>query len=209
MVKKLTSDDWDKIQKEAPSRYFVQSVADGKLRVTFDSEIVCVDRGDEDLLGHVWQHEWAKNEAKVFINGEPKIYSMGGSGWSFIREFITACRKNEVSPDDIPGSVFDITKTGDWTQEIEYIGKASDDKKAPVKKQEIKIDENIIRDVMDTIKDLKINSPELLDGGIKKPDFLKVILIRGKVKTTETESLLPELEKKGVLKIDDNRITVL
>jgi len=207
MVKKLTSDDWDKIQKEAPSRYFVQSVEDGKLRITFDSEIVCVEKGDEDLLGNIWQHDWAKNEAKVFINGEPKIYSMGGAGWSFIREFISVCRKNEVSPEDIPGSVFDITKTGDWTQEIEYIGK-SDEVKSD-KKQPIKIDENKKTDVMDTIKEIKINSPELLKGGIKKPDFLKMILIRGKVKTTDTDKLLPELEKEGILKIKDDRIEVI
>jgi hypothetical protein len=101
--------------------------------------------------------------------------------------------------------VFEVTKTGDWTQEIEYIGKDTGEDKP---KDEIKIDENIMRDVLDTIKDLKINSPELLDGGIKKPDFLKVVLIRGKVKTKDTEALLPELEKKNVLKVEGDRITV-
>lgn len=207
MVKKLTSEDWDKIQKEAPSRYFIQSVEDGKLRVTFDSEIVSVERGDEDLIGNIWQSEWTKNEAKVFINGEPKIYSLGGAGWSFIRQFISVCKKNGITPEDIPGSVFEITKTGDWEQEIKYLGKEKDlDIKKP---KPTKIDENIKRDVLDTIKDLKINSPELLKGGIKKPDFLKVVLIRGKVKTTDTESLLPELEKDNVIKIEDDRITVL
>jgi len=205
-MKKLTADDWDKIQKEAPSRYFVQGVEDGKLRVTFDSEIVCVPKGDEDLLGNVWQHEWAKNEAKVFIKGSPKIYSMGGAGWSFIREFIAECKEHGITPERIPGSVFDITKTGDWTQEIEYIGRGDTEGK-PV--DEIKINENTKRDVLDTIKDLKINSPELLTGGIKKPDFLKIVFIRGKVKTTDTELLLPELEKQGVLKVEDDRITVL
>ncbi len=207
MVKKLTSDDWDKIQKEAPSRYFIHSVEDGKLRVTFDSEIVSVEKGDEDLLGNIWQNDWTKNEAKCFINGEPKIYSLGGQGWSFMRQFISVCKANGLSPDDIPGSVFDITKTGDWEQEIEYIGES--DKLPSDSKEPIKVDENKKQDVMDTIKEIKINSPELLKGGIKKPDFLKMILIRGKVKTKDTEKLLPELESEGILKVEDDRITVL
>jgi len=207
MVKKLTSDDWDKIQKEAPSRYFIQSVEDGTLRVTFDSEIVSVEKGDEDLLGNIWQNDWTKNEAKVFIKSEPKIYSLGGQGWSFMRQFISVCKENGLTPDDIPGSVFDITKTGDWEQEIKYVG-TSDEIKSD-SKSPIEIDEDKKRDIIDTIKEIKINSPDLLKGGIKKPDFLKMILIRGKVKTKDTEKLLPELESDGVLKVNDDRIEVL
>jgi len=208
MVKKLTSEDWDKIQKEAPSRYYIHSVEDGKLRVEFDSEIVSVEKGDEDLLGNVWQHDWAKNEARVFINGEPKIYSMGGAGWSFIRQFISVCKASGITPESIPGSVFDIIKTGDWEQEITYIGKSDEVEKKTTNKP-IVVDEDKVRDIMDTIKEIKINSPDLLKGGIKKPDFLKMILIRGKVKTTDTESLLPELEKKEILKVTDDRVNVL
>ena len=38
MVKKLTSDDWDEIQKQSPSRYYIQSEEDGR----------CVDRDTKE-----------------------------------------------------------------------------------------------------------------------------------------------------------------
>lgn len=207
MAKKLTLDDWDRIQREAPSRYFVQSVEDGKLRVEFISEIVCVERGDEDILGNVWTREWPKNEAKVYVNGEPKVYSLGGSSWSFIRDFILVCKKHNLKPEDIPGSVFEIEKTGDWTQNIKYLGRASNLQPSPPK--EIKLNDSTMRDIKDTIKDLKTNSPELLEGGISKLDFLKMIRIRGKVKTTDTEAMLPTLIKDGILKMENDKIFIL
>jgi hypothetical protein len=207
MTKKLTMEDWDRIQKEGPSRYYVQSIEEGTVRVQFNSEIVCTERGDEDILGNVWTKEWSKNEAKVFINGEPKIYSLGGSTWSQIRDFISVCKANKLGTSDIPGSVFDIKKTGDWTQEIKYVGKAEDIEKQQIKP--IKLSDNTIQEILDVIKDLKINSPSLLEGGLKKPDFLKLMRIRGHVESAETEAAIPELVNKNVIKVEADRIVVL
>jgi len=207
MAKKLTADDWNNIQKQQPSRYYIQSVDDGKVRVTFDSEIVIVEKGDEDILGRVWQNDWKKVEAKAFINGEPKIYSLGNAEWSKTRDFINACKANGIRPEDVPGSVFDVTMSGPFEQEIVYLGKA--DKLGKSSDELLKIDENLKRDALEAIKDLNSNSPELVKGGILKSDFLKAMLIRGKVKTTDMEKLIPELEKEEVLKITDDRVFIL
>ena len=208
MVKKLTSDDWDKIQKEQPSRYYVQSVEDGTVRVEFDSEIVCIEKGDEDSLGNVWGKDWAKNEAQVFINGEPKIYSLGGTTWSLIRQFITVCKSNGITPEDIPGSVFEVTKTGDWEQEIVYIGRG-DDSKPTTSTKAIELSENLVQDAKDVVTDLKKNSPDLLKGGILLPDFLKAAAIRGSIKTHDMKKVIPKLEADKIIEIKDDRVFVL
>lgn len=210
MARKLTEDDWDEIQKNQPSRYFIHSPEHGKLRVVFESEIVQVGTGEEDLVGNIWEHEWAKNEAKVSINGESKIYSMGGAGWSFIQQFISVCKKNGIKPSDIPASVFDITKTGDWTQEIEYIGRAEDIDDLPESKQDkISIKNNIYEEVVEVIKDIKKSNPKSVNDGIVKADFQKAMRIRAKIKLDELEGLLPILEEKGIIQIVKNRIFVV
>jgi hypothetical protein len=209
MVKRLTMDDWDNIQKQQPSRYYVQSIEDGPVDVEFDSEIVCVDQGDEDFLGNVWDKEWSKNEAKVFIDGDPKIYSLGGTGWSFITQFISVCKKNGLTPEDIPGSVFRITKTGDWEQEIEYIGRASEGGKIEKKEKELGIDDNKVKEIKETLSDLKENSPDILKGGFKEADFVKVITIRSNLKSRDVKKLIPELEKQDIINTKDDRIFVI
>jgi len=206
-MKKLTIEDWKTIQKNQPSRYFIQSIEDGKLSVTFDSELVVIDGGEEDLLGRMRDSDKKPlAQAKVFIKGEPKLYVMGNPEFSFTRQLINVCLQNSLKPEDLPGKVFEITRTGDWTQEIEYIGE--DDGTGKVESKGIEISENTKQDIMDVIKEIKISSPDILKGGVKKPDFLKLVNIRGKVKTTDVERLLPELEKEGILEVKDDRVNV-
>ena len=204
MVKKLTQSDWDKLQRQS-SIYFVQSVEDGKLRVKFDSELVVVEPGDEDLIGRMRPDDRAPiAEARVIIDGESKIYIFGNPSWSFTRSFIEVCKKNGLKPEDIPGSVFDITKTGDWEYEIKYVGK--EDGSSPAS---IKIDDRTKSDILDTITEIKKNSPDILKDGIGKNAFIKMIYIRGKINTSDTEALLPELEKEGILEIKGDKIFVI
>lgn len=209
-MKKLTAKDWDVIQKNRPARRYIQSVEEGTVRVVFDSELVQVEPGEEDLLGFVWEpkgeKKWTKVEAKVTINGEPKIYSLGGLEFSFIGDFISCCRQNDLQPDNIVGAVFDITKTGDWTQEIKFIGKS--DKVSNLDKPLINITENLKRDAIDAINNLKENSPDLAKVGFSINDFLKVLSIRANIKTDEGKNLLPELEKDNLITIVDGKVTL-
>ena len=199
-MKKLTSADWDAIQKKRPARYFIQSVADGTLRVIFDSEIFTTERGDQDSLGNVWDKIWTKAEAKIF--------SFGGTEWTFLNQFIEVCKANEITPEQVPNKVFDITRTGDWEQEIVYVGEESNLDKLK-KDDSIKISEDLVRDAKEVIANLKENSPDLVSLGFNKPDFIKVMSIRGKLKSHETEAILPELEKQKILKVEGDRINVL
>lgn len=205
MVKKLTADDWDDIQSKAPARYYIQSVEDGVVRVKFDTEIVKCENGEEDLIGNKWTHDWAKCEAKVFVKDIPKIYSMGGDSWPFMRVFIAECKQKGVGPDKIPGSIFDIAKTGDWDYEVNYIGREGEGNVV----SEIKLDDDKLQDIKNTINELKKNSPDLLKGAEKKSDFLKLIYIRSKVKPSETEKYMETLEEEGILLQDDGKISIL
>lgn len=204
MVKKLTADDWETIQKESPSRYYILSEEDGTVRITFDTEIVVVEKGDEDLIGNIWEKDWDKLEARVFIDGEPKVFSFGGRGWSFGRAMIGLFKKNEISPEQVPGCVFDITKTGDFDYDVKFISKGGD-----VKPKKLELKDDKLGELRDVIVDLKNNSMDMLKNAEKKPDFLKLLYIRSKIKPSESENYLPKLEEEGLLLVDGDKITVL
>jgi len=204
MAKKMTFDDWDNIQKKAPARYYVQSEEDGKVRIVLDTEVVAVEKGDEDLVGNVWDKDWTKVEAKVLINGEPKVYSFGGVEWSFLRNFIGVCKKHGIKPEDMPGHVFDITKTGDWDYEIEYVG--TDDGSGNT---EPELSDDEYSDIVSAISDIKASSPELIKAPEKKGDFLKILMIKSRVKPSTTEKYLDRLCDEKIIEIDDNKVKVL
>ena len=206
MAKKLTMEDWDRIQKERPARYYVQDVKDGKKRVTFQSEITLVEPNKEDLLGHIWEQDWGKLEALALVDGEAKLYSFGGVKWSFISDLIRVCKENNIKPEELPGCIFEIEKTEPFRQTIVYVGRADDKDLAQIKKKDIKIEENLIRDAKEVISDLKMNSPDLVKGGLLRSDFIKAAKIRGQIEQSKMEMLIPELEKLGILKVIDNRV---
>lgn len=209
MAKKLTAADWDDIQANRPARRYILSIEDGTVRVVFDSELISTEPGEEDMLGYVWEpkseKKWTKVEAKARVNGEPKVFSMGGVGFSFCGDFISLCKANGITPDKVPGSVFDITKTGDWTQEIKYVGREDtiDDKTT------IPISEDIVKDIKETLADLKENSPDILKTVTAKSELIKILAIRSRNKPTEIERALPEIVKAGILKLEDDRVDIL
>lgn len=213
MVKKLTATDWDEIQKSSPTSYYIQSVEDGELDVEFVTEIVVVERGDEDLVGNVWEKDWDKCEAKVIINGENKLYSMGGPTWNFMRKFVAECKKNSIRPEDVPGSIFRIRKElemGNNGKEyenpfIKYIGKADGTKAG----EELKLNEDKVAEIKDAIKDMKKNSADLIKDPLKTADFLKLLYIRCKMKPSESEKYLPKLAEDKFIDVDDDMIMVL
>ena len=204
MVKKLTIDDWDEIQKSAPSRYYILSEADGTVRITFNTELVVVEQDDEDLLGNRWTKDWKKLEAGVLIDGESKIFSFGGVGWSFGNKIIKLLKKEGIRPEDVPGCVFDITKTGDFEYEVKFIGKEGSTTPKTVELKDDKLGE--IRNV---IIDIKTNAKDTLKNVDKKADLLKLIYIRSKLKPSVIEPYLPKLEEEGLIMVDGDKISVL
>lgn len=204
MVKKLTMDDWDTIQKSSPSRYYILSEEDGTVRITFDTELVLIEKGDEDLLGNVWEKDWDKLEAGVLIDGEPKIFSFGGKGWSFGNNLIKILKKEGIAPEDLPGQQFDITKTGDFEYTIKYAGGGGS-----TKPKQIELKDDKLGEIRDVILDIKANAKDMLKNAEKKADFLKLIYIRSKIKPSESEQYLAKLEEEGILMVDGDKISVL
>ena len=209
-MKKLTAGDWDAIQKRRPARRYIQSVEDGTVRVVFDSEILRTKKDEQDILGYVWDKDWNKIEAKCIINGSPKIYAMGGEDWGFFNEFIDICKANDIGPEDIPGSVFDVTKTGDWTQEFAYVGRDGS-VSTTSKPKPIELKENLIQDTREIVADLKKNSPELAMLGWTKPDFFKILSIKSQsqIKSGDATRILPKLVEEGLLKVDNDKVSIL
>lgn len=205
-MKKLTTKDADKILKERPARRFIQSVEDGTVRVTFDSDIIVTQKGEEDVLGFVWEKDWDKVEARVLINGEPKIYSLGGVEFSFIADFISTCNKNGIDVEDIIGHTFAITKTGDWTQEIKYVGFTGSN--STPSKANVEVKESLVDDAISTINDIKENNPDLMRNWSTK-DIITALSVRGRMTATEAKMVIPELEKKDIIKIDGEKVKVL
>jgi hypothetical protein len=201
-MKKLTAEDWGKIKRSGPARFFIQSEQDGMLKVTFDSDICITTKDDEDIVGRVWTKDWDKAEAKVFINGEPKIYSLGNIKYSFLREFIGACELNGITPDTLPGSTFEIQKTGPFNQTIKYIGR---DKPVSTDIPQV----NISAAIKEVIADLKSNSPDLVKKGLTVSDFVKACHVRGHLKESDITVILPLLEESSIIKITDGKVFLL
>jgi hypothetical protein len=202
-MKKLTSEDWNKIKKEGPARYFIQSEKDGILRVTFDSDLCTTTKDEEDIIGRIWTKDWDKVEAKVFINDEAKIYSLGNASYSFVRDFIKTCMQNGITPDTLTGSIFEIEKTGPFAQNITYVGRSTDAPKTNIPNV------NISTTIKDVISDLKSNSPLLLKQGLTKADFVKACHVRGHLKESDIEMILPLLEETNIIKITDGKVYLL
>jgi hypothetical protein len=204
-MKKLTTKQANKILRERPARRFIQSVEDGTVEITFDSEIFVTSEGEEDILGFIWEKDWDKVEARVLINGEPRIYSLGGTEFSFMADFISTCNKYGVDIENLEGETFKITKTGDWTQEIQYVGKKSSSGK-PLKK-EVEVEEDLVEDAINTINDIKENSPDLLKGW-KENDLITALSVRGRMRASEARDVLPVLIKKNIISIKDGKVKV-
>ena len=212
----MTSDLWDEIQKRRPAKRFIQSEEDGTVRVKFESELYITEKGDKDILGFVWEKEWNKVECKVTILahrdtehvGLAKIYSLGGDEWSPFNDFITICKRNEITPELIPGCVFDITVTAPFEREYIYLGRnIGGEVKIP--EPSLKIESHTLEDATEALKTIKEKSPELSAIGYSQADFLKMLTIRAHIKSLEGERILPDLIKNNVIKVDGDTIHII
>jgi len=203
MAKKLTAQDWNTIQKERPARYYVQSVEDGAVTIIFDSELMIVDKGEQDLIGRPWTKDWKKTEALVRVNGIPKLYSLGSVDWSFLSDLIAVCKANDISPENIVGCMFEIKKLSPFQQEIKYLGKEGEKDSGNEEKKQ-----SLVKEIKSVIDDLKLHSMDLIRDGQPKSDFLKICSIKGHLKVTQIESVLKDLESLGYIKLSGDKVII-
>jgi len=198
MGREITPEDVNEILK-SQTKYFIQTPADGKKTVEFETNIYKVEKGDVDFLGNVWNNDWDKYEAKAKVDGEPKVYSFGSRRNPFLREFLKTLKQHNLTPNSISGTKWEIEFLDNFRYNIKYLGGASGES-AP----QIDLDK-----VIDALKKFKELTPELVNDGINPNDLKKVISIRASIRADLVDAILPELEKKGIIKIEGGKVFIL
>jgi len=66
-----------------------------------------------------------------------------------------------------------------------------------------------VEKVIDAIKKFKELTPELVSGGMNLNDLKKVVSIRASIKADAVDGLLPELQKRGIIKIEGDKVFIL
>jgi len=202
MAKKVNEKVWDDIQKNSAGDYYILDEDKGKVSVTMLSEHYVVEAGDKDLAGRVWEKEWPKNEIKALVDEETKIFSLGWNTGAFLRKFVAVCKKNGISPDDLPGTKWTMEKTGEYEYEIIYLGKSH---KTETLVCEEEGSEEYIK-VKSTIESLK-DEPELAEGK-SKDSFLAIVGLKAQMPKVDVEKEFAELVSNNVIKEVDGKIVI-
>jgi len=221
MAKTVTNDMFDDILKEGGSQYFFHKEDTGEIELTFTSSINQVEPGDEDCLGRIWnppvtdangnplldfsgnvREPWAKFEAQCLINGVPHVYSFSGRKSSVLKNMIMAMKREEISNEDLPGTIWTIDRIGKWDWNIKYIGKDEGDKTPSTSpSKESSIDKNVI----DALKAKKDQG----EDGIKKSDILAYLSFVTHQRASDVEKLIPKLVEERVIKVTGDFIYIL
>lgn len=202
MARKVSEEDWKTIEREireSEYRYKILDVEDGEVIVEFVDTIYETQKGDEDLLGRIWEKDWSKIEAKVLMNGTPCIMSFAWRTSAIFRTFKARCQELGISPNDLPGTKWTFEKKSASEYIIKYLGKSD------VKEQEIKLPDKDFDEIVNVIKALQ-DEPELMADGINEGDFIKAIAIRTNSKVSKVREYLPELISKKLIKLADGKI---
>lgn len=222
MVKIATDDMFDAILADSPSQYFFHKPDTGKIEIVFETGIVKVEPGDEDLADRVWspkltdangnplldfsgnpRQPWTKFEAKALIDGSPAIHSFGGERGSLLREFIKAMKKEGVSNSELPGTKWTIEKIGQWDWDIHYLGKG--DAKSPSPTNVEKVD-----DRFENIKKALLTKKDLSSGSLNKDELVTYLSFATQEKPDAIEQIWNKLIEKNVIKINpDNTVDIL
>jgi len=224
-MKELTDDMFDDILADSPSQYFFHKPDTGKIELVFETGIVKVEPGDEDLADRVWnpkltdangnplldfngnpREPWTKFEAKGKINGSPAIHSFGGQKGSLLREFIKAMKAKGLNNSDLPGTKWSIEKIGKWDWDIHYLGKEDTTSSTPSTKTEKPTDNKY-----DNIKKALAIKKDQTSGPLNKNDLLAYIafIVQGKVEDV-TENIWPDLLKLNIVKENaDGSVSIL
>jgi len=200
MAKKVNEKTWDEIQKNSAGDYFILDEDKGKIEVEMLSEHYLVETGDKDLAGRLWDKEWPKNEIKALVDQETKIFSLGWTTGALLRKFIAICKKNGISPDDLPGTKWTMEKTGEYEYSIQYKGKDS----SSTKSSEPVDDE--YQKVKDTIIGLK-DEPELAEGK-SKDSFLAIVGLKAQIPKADVIKQFEKLVSDNVVSEVDGKIVI-
>jgi len=202
MAKKVNESTWDEIQKNSAGDYFILDEDKGKVNVEMLSEHYFVETGDKDLAGRVWDKEWPKNEIKALVDEETKIFSLGWTTGALLRKFIAQCKKNGITPDDLPGTKWTMEKTGEYEYDIQFLGKS--DSTSAKKPKETGSDE--YRKVKETIESLK-DEPELAEGKTKD-SFLAIVGLKAHMPKADVQKQFDDLVSNDVIQEVDGKIVI-
>jgi hypothetical protein len=203
MAKKVSEKTWDEIQKNSAGDYFILDEDKGQVEVVMLSEHYLVESGDKDLAGRIWDKEWPKNEIKALVDQETKIMSLGWTTGAFLRKFVAKCKKNGISPDDLPGTKWTMQKTGEYEYDLRYLGKEDVDTKA---KEPVSKESDEYKNIVKTIESLK-DEPELAEGK-DKGSFLAIVGLKAQIPKADVEKEFDNLVKNNVLKEVDGKIVI-
>jgi len=201
MAKKVNKDTWNEIQKNSKGDYFILDEDKGRVQVEMLSEHYLVEAGDKDLAGRLWDKEWAKNEIKALVDQETKIFSLGWTTGALLRKFIAVCKKNDIGPDDLPGTKWEMEKTGEYEFDIIYKGKSD----SPNVTSSEPVDEEYSK-IKNTVLSLK-DEPELAEGK-GKDSFLAIVGLKAQIPKADVVNKFEDLIKDNVIKEVDGKIVI-
>lgn len=220
MVKTLDQDMLGDILKNSPSQYFFHREDVGEVQIVFETPISITEPGDTDLVDRVWEppitdadgnpligfdgnprEPWAKVEAKVLMDGAPKIYAFGGTNSSHLRSFIAKMNAEGIKNENLPGTKWSINRTGKWDWVVEYLGK--EELSAP--SSPAKVDESY-NTIKSTIVELKNKNPDVTKG-MEKNQLLQTISIMSGIK--DVAKYWDVLIKDTIIKVKDNKVFVI
>ena len=202
MAKKVNEKTWDEIQKNSGGDYFILDEDKGRIEVEMLSEHYLVESGDKDLAGRIWDKEWPKNEIKALVDEETKIFSLGWTTGALLRKFIAKCKKNGISPDDLPGTKWTMEKTGEYEYDIVFNGRGTG--KAKESGPSMSDDYNKIKETIESLKD----EPELAEGK-SKDSFLAIVGLKAQIPKVDVEKEYDNLVENNVINVIDGKIVIL
>jgi hypothetical protein len=222
-MKELTDDMLDEVLADSPGQYFFHRDDTGKIELVFETGIVKVEPGEEDLVDRVWnprltdadgnplldfqgnpRQPWTKFEAKGTVDGLPVVHSFGGQRGSLLREFIKAMKKQGLSNKDLPGTKWTIEKIGQWDWDIHYVGKGEIPSSTPT--EETKPDNKI-----ENIKKALSIKKDQVSGPLAKNSIIEYLALVTQQKFDDiSNGIWSELIKLNVIKEnEDGTVTIL
>jgi hypothetical protein len=203
MAKKVNENTWDEIQKNSQGDYFILKEDDGNVEVEMLSEHHIVESGDKDLADRIWDKDYPVNQVKALVDQETKILSLGWTTGPLLRKLIAQCKKNDISPSQLPGTKWNMQKVGQYEYNLEYLGRNEGVKNTP---NDPNVSDNY-RKIKLTVESLK-DEPELAQGKSKE-SFLAIVGLKAQIPKAEVEKEFDSLKSNSVLKEQDGTIVIL
>ncbi len=211
MAEIVTEETWDELERDLSNTltYYILSPDDGKVYIEFLSPLYMTKMGDEDLAGRIWEKEWAKFEAKVMVYknddfklGESKCMSFAWRNSLIFRTFKARCLENNISPDDLPGTLWMFQKENNNSIDIKFLGWKKESKSKDKPKKKVEDNYSILLNILNDIKD------EISDG-IELDKFVNILAIKSRLNKSEILNLIPKLQENKIIAKHKDVVLVL